>query len=168
MAIPKSHSELQWFFNYSSPIQSNCLTLSSCLGTHSSDPEEHITISLLRNAKKEKYILHKLQQLTPAQRAILSSCFDHKYMWNRIYSYRKEDSQLINYPQSMKSLVKIFGKMTGAIFFNTYLSYEPLMQLYNKKINKKLSISDQQMAFQIGVEVKKLYSETIKAYEELS
>jgi len=106
------------------------------------------TDGMLKQVKKIRQIRNTLFSLPLETRRILEACYNLEYHFY--------------YPPEV---AKIYGFKVGAVLFNTHTSdLDTLRKLCRKKIQSKLSVSEELMMFNIGEETRDIYNNAHQAY----
>lgn len=148
----QAEKELIWYFNHSDAAigfkSSHASFVSAVYGvtstTINTDP---YTDGLLRQVRKCRQIRNTFHSLPSQTRRVLEACY------NQEVQYR--------YPPEV---VRIYGYKTGAALFNTRVTdLESLIRICRKKIQSKLSESEEVAMFKLGEEVRAIFD---KAHQE--
>lgn len=146
--------ELIWYFNHADAAigfkSSHSSFVAAVYGVSSQsnvnlDP---YTDGMLKQIKKIRQIRNTLYQLPIEVRRLLEACYNLEYHFH--------------YPPE---ITKIYGYKVGAVFFNSYVDdIEQLRKLCRKKIQSKLSDSEEVLMFNIGEETRDNYNKAHQAY----
>ena len=146
--------ELIWYFNHADAAigfkSSHASFVAAVYGVSSqsnvnTDP---YTDGMLKQVKKIRQIRNTLYQLPIEIRRLLEACYNLEYHFH--------------YPME---ITKIYGYKVGAVFFNSYVDdIEQLRKLCRKKIQSKLSDSEEILMFNIGEETRNNYNKAHQAY----